>query len=109
MFLKSVILTMICVGSSGLMRQEGAGLTDHRCCTLDISYGKPGDTVDDKKQDLKDAQSAEDDSATGPLQHYQLKFPVDCNTMELYSIPFLRMTGTSCLRPGNGVTGPMLL
>ena len=36
-------------------------------------------SVDGKKQDLKFAQSAKVESATGPLQHLQFELPVDCN------------------------------
>ena len=35
-------------------------------------------TVDGKKEDLKVALSAKDDSATVPLQHHQFELPVDC-------------------------------
>ena len=34
--------------------------------------------VGGKKQDLKVAESAKEDSATVPLQHHQFKLPVDC-------------------------------
>ena len=44
-------------------------------------------TVDDKKQDHKVAQSAKDDSATVPLQH-QFELPVDCSDdVEVFSMP----------------------
>ena len=44
-------------------------------------------SVDGKKQDLKVAQSAKDDSATVPLQH-QFELPVDCkDDMETFSMP----------------------
>ena len=45
-------------------------------------------SLDGKKQDLKVAQSAKDDSATGPLQHHQFEIPVDCNDdVEMFSMP----------------------
>ena len=41
-----------------------------------------------KKQDLMVAQSAKDDSATGPLQHHQFETPVDCtHDVAMYSMP----------------------
>ena len=36
-------------------------------------------SVDGKKQDLKVAQPAKDDSDTVPLQHHQFELPVDCD------------------------------
>ena len=34
------------------------------------------------------AQSAKDDSATGPLQHHQFETPVDCtHDVAMYSMP----------------------
>ena len=45
-------------------------------------------SIDFKKQDLKVAQSAKDDSATGPLQHHQFEIPVDCkDDVEMFSMP----------------------
>ena len=45
-------------------------------------------SLDGKKQDLMVAQSAKDDSATGPLQHHQLETPVDCtHDVAMYSMP----------------------
>ena len=45
-------------------------------------------SIDCKKQDLKVAQSAKDDSATGPLQHHQFEIPVDCkDDVEMFSMP----------------------
>ena len=45
-------------------------------------------SLDGKKQDLIVAQSAKDDSATGPLQHHQLETPVDCtHDVAMYSMP----------------------
>ena len=45
-------------------------------------------SLDGKKQNLKIAQSAKDDSATGPLQHHQFQIPVDCNDdVEMFSMP----------------------
>ena len=45
-------------------------------------------SLDGKKQDLTVAQSAKDDSATGPLQHHQFEIPVDCkDDVEMYSMP----------------------
>ena len=45
-------------------------------------------SLDCKKQDLKVAQSAKDDSATGRLQHHQFEIPVDCkDDVEMFSIP----------------------
>ena len=44
--------------------------------------------LDGKKQDLKIAQSAKDDSATGPLQHHQFEIPVDWkDDVEMYLMP----------------------
>ena len=44
--------------------------------------------LDGKKQDLMVAQSAKDDSATGPLQHHQFESPVDCtHDVAMYSMP----------------------
>ena len=38
--------------------------------------------------DLMVAQSAKDDSATGPLQHHQFETPVDCtHDVAMYSMP----------------------
>ena len=42
-------------------------------------------SVDGMKQDLKVAQSAEDDSATVPL-HHQFEIPVGCKDVEMYSL-----------------------
>ena len=45
-------------------------------------------SLDGKKQDLTVAQSAKDDSATGPLQHHQFEIPVDCtHDVAMYSMP----------------------
>ena len=45
-------------------------------------------SLDGKKQDLKVAQSAKDDSATGHMQHHQFEIPVDCNDdVEMFSMP----------------------
>ena len=44
-------------------------------------------SLDGKKQDLTVAQSAKDDSATGPLQHHQFETPVDCTHVAMYSMP----------------------
>ena len=45
-------------------------------------------SLDGKKQDLMVAQSAKDDSATGPLQHHQFQTPVDCtHDVAMYSMP----------------------
>ena len=44
-------------------------------------------SLDVKKQDLMVAQSAKDDSATGPLQHHQFETPVDCTDVAMYSMP----------------------
>ena len=45
-------------------------------------------SLEAKKPELKVAQSAEDDSATGPLQHHQFEFPVDCkDDVEMSSMP----------------------
>ena len=45
-------------------------------------------SLDGKKQDLMVAQSAKDDSATGPLQHHQFETPVDCtHDVAMYSMP----------------------
>ena len=45
-------------------------------------------SLDCKKQDLKVAQSAKDDSATGPLKHHQFEIPVDCkDDVEMFSTP----------------------
>ena len=44
-------------------------------------------SLDGKKQDVKVAQSAKDDSATGPLQHHQFEIPVDCkDDVEMFSM-----------------------
>ena len=41
-----------------------------------------------KQQDFRAAQSAKDDSATGPLQHHQFETPVDCtHDVAMYSMP----------------------
>ena len=43
--------------------------------------------LDSKKPDLKNAQSAKDDSATGPLQHHQFEIPMGCkNDVEMFSM-----------------------
>ena len=45
-------------------------------------------SLDGKKQDLMVAQSAKDDSVTGPLQHHQFETPVDCtHDVAMYSMP----------------------
>ena len=45
-------------------------------------------SLDGKKQDLMVAQSAKDDSATGPLHHHQFETPVDCtHDVAMYSMP----------------------
>ena len=45
-------------------------------------------SLDGKKQDLMVAQSAKDESATGPLQHHQFESPVDCtHDVAMYSMP----------------------
>ena len=45
-------------------------------------------SLDGKKQDLTVAQSAKDDSATGPLKHHQFETPVDCtHDVAMYSMP----------------------
>ena len=45
-------------------------------------------SLDGKKQDLMVAQSAKDDSATGPLQHHQFETPMDCtHDVAMYSRP----------------------
>ena len=45
-------------------------------------------SLDGKKKYLKVAQSAKDDSATGPLQHHQFEIPVDCkDDVEMFSMP----------------------
>ena len=45
-------------------------------------------SLDCKKQDLKVAQSAKDDSATEPLQHHQFEIPVYCeDDVEILSMP----------------------
>ena len=44
-------------------------------------------SLDGKKQDVKVAQSAKDDSATGPLQDHQFEIPVDCkDDVEMFSM-----------------------
>ena len=44
-------------------------------------------SLDGKKQDLMVAQSAKEDSATGPLQHHQFETPVDCTRdVAMYSM-----------------------
>ena len=45
-------------------------------------------SLDGKTQGLMVAQSAKDDSATGPLQHHQFETPVDCtHDVAMYSMP----------------------
>ena len=45
-------------------------------------------SLDCKKQDLKVALSAKDDSATGPLHHHQFEIPVECkDDVEMFSMP----------------------
>ena len=45
-------------------------------------------SIDCKKQDLNIAQSAKDNSATGPLQNYQFELPVNCkDDVEMLSMP----------------------
>ena len=45
-------------------------------------------SLDGKKQDLTVAQSARDDSATGPLQHHQFEIPVVYKAdVEMFSMP----------------------
>ena len=58
-------------------------------------------SLDGKKQDLMVAQSAKDDSATGPLQHHQFETPVDYLMMwRCFQCQLFRMTRTSCIKPG---------
>ena len=51
-------------------------------------------SLDGKKQDLTVAQSAKDDSATGPFQHHQFETLLDCthdvamySMLAMYSMP----------------------
>ena len=58
-------------------------------------------SLDGKKQDFMVAQSAKDDSATGPLEDHQFETPVDCTLdVAMYSMPASPLTGTSCIKPG---------
>ena len=58
-------------------------------------------SLDGKKQDLTVAQSAKDDSATGPLQHHQFEIPwIALMMWRCIQCQPLRMTGTSCIKPG---------
>ena len=54
-------------------------------------------SVDGRRQGLKVAQSAKEDSATGHLQHHQFEIPVDC-TYDVANFQLLHMTRTSCIR-----------
>ena len=56
-------------------------------------------SLDSKKQDLKVAQSVNNDSATGPLQNINLNSQ-RIAMMIRRCFQLLRITGTSCLRPG---------
>ena len=57
-------------------------------------------SLDGKKQDLMVCQSAKDDSATGPLNITRLRPPWIALLWRCIQCQPLRMTGTSCIKPG---------
>ena len=77
-------------GVLGFDQFQGAFLTTcflARGLALFKQFVDDAGSVDGKKQDLKVAQSAKDDSAIVLLQH-QFEFPVDCNDdVEMFSMP----------------------
>ena len=80
---------MIDVWNLGFDQFQGAFLsTGFLALELALFQQDDAGSLDGKKQDLMVAQSAKDDSATGPLQHHQFETPMDCtHDVAMYSMP----------------------